>query len=211
MEKFAPEAIVLDDALQFWQLHRDLDIVLLDARHPFDNGYVLPRGLLREPPSHLRRAGIVVLTRSDRVPEYILAKNLDRVQKLAPEAEVFTAVHAPVCWVDIQDNTFPLESLQGQTTLAFSGIADGDAFLETVKNLGITVGESRSFGDHHTYTGEDIAALVRPGLPCVTTEKDLVKVGALWPKDAPPLYALRIGMAVNDEPRFFDRIRKVLR
>ena len=46
---FDLDVLVLDDGFQFWQLARDLDIVLLDARRPFDNGFPLPRGLLREP------------------------------------------------------------------------------------------------------------------------------------------------------------------
>ena len=62
VEQFAPDVVVLDDGMQFWQLHRDLDIVLLNACEPFDNGWTFPRGLLREPPSHLKRARIIVLT-----------------------------------------------------------------------------------------------------------------------------------------------------
>ncbi|MBC8135678.1 MAG: tetraacyldisaccharide 4'-kinase, partial [Fibrella sp.] len=82
VERFAPEVILLDDGLQYWQLHRDLDIVLLDARRPFDNGFVLPRGLLREPPSHLSRAGLVILTRADRVTDrQTLQKTVARVQE----------------------------------------------------------------------------------------------------------------------------------
>ena len=58
IERFAPDVLVLDDGFQHWRLYRDLDIVLLDAQNPFDNGFVLPRGKLREPPSHLSRAGV---------------------------------------------------------------------------------------------------------------------------------------------------------
>ncbi len=48
-ERFAPDVIVLDDGMQYWQLHRDLDIVVLDARKPFGSGFVMPMGDLREP------------------------------------------------------------------------------------------------------------------------------------------------------------------
>ena len=48
---------------------QEREIVLLDAARPFDNGWALPRGLLREPPAHLRRAGIVVLTNAQRVDQ----------------------------------------------------------------------------------------------------------------------------------------------
>jgi tetraacyldisaccharide 4'-kinase len=211
---FAPDVIVLDDALQYWQLHRDLDIVLLDARRPFDNGFVLPRGLLREPPAHLKRAGIVVLTRADRVPPDLLAQHVKQAQHLAPGAEVFTAAHAPVSWVRAADGVLlPLDALAQQEALAFSGIADGKAFVDTVGTLGVRVTASRDFGDHYAYDAEDIAALAseNSGQAAVTTEKDLVKIAPLWPADGPALYALRIGMALDNESGFFAKLETVLK
>ena len=206
VQTFAPDILVLDDALQYWQLHRDLNIVLLDARCPFDNGFVLPRGLLREPPSHLKRAGIVVLTRADRAAPETLAKNVAHAQNLAPNAAVFTATHAPIGWVRASDSAIlPLNALPPEPALAFSGIADGTAFAESVRSLGISVTDSRDFGDHHAYGPEDITALTQAtnARIAVTTEKDLVKVAPLWPTDGIPLYALRIGMSVRDGSRFF--------
>lgn len=215
--RFAPDVIVLDDALQFWQLHRDLDIVLLDARRPFDNGYVLPRGLLREPPSHLSRAGIVVLTRADRVSSIALAKVRAQVQRLAPRAAVFTATHAPLGWLRASDNVLlPLDALRGRNVSGFAGIADTKAFADTVAALGLNLRRFTAFGDHHAYTGQggDALALAHgEGEAAVTTEKDLVKVAPLWPQEnngALPLYALRIGMALDDEARFFERVRETV-
>lgn len=209
VERFAPEVIVLDDALQYWQLHRDLNIVLLDARRPFDNGYVLPRGLLREPPSHLSRAGIVVLTRADRISEREREAALAEIYRRAPNADAFTATHAPQGWVAPDGTLYDLGLLAGRPVFTFSGIADGKAFTETAERLGATVIGARDYGDHHAYTPTDISELVAalpPGSIAVTTEKDLVKVGALWPRNAPALYALRIGMEIDDEQRFFHRI-----
>lgn len=213
VERFAPEIIVCDDALQYWQLARNLNIVLLDARRPFDNGYVLPRGLLREPPSHLARAGIVVLTRADRATPEELADAKAQVVKYASEAALFTANHAPLGWVRAADNAvLPLEELRGKSAFAFSGIADGAAFGETVRGLGVAVTAERAFGDHHAYAA-DVAELVRDAQKAsvaVTTDKDAVKIAPLWPNDAPPLYALRIGMQLNDEAGFFAAIEKVI-
>ncbi|MES2459075.1 MAG: tetraacyldisaccharide 4'-kinase [Armatimonadota bacterium] len=210
---FAPDVIVLDDALQYWQIHRDLDIVLLDARRPFDNGFVLPRGLLREPPSHLKRAGAVVLTRADRVPADLLARNVEQAQRLAPAAAVFTATHAPVGWVRASDEALlPLGALSQQDAVAFSGIADGRAFAQSVLSLGVLITATHDFGDHHVYTNKDIASLglSKSAKIVVTTEKDLVKVAPLWPPEGPELYALRIGMVLRNEARFFARLDTIL-
>ena len=210
VERFAPDVIVLDDGLQYWQLHRDLDIVLLDARRPFDNGYVLPRGLLREVPSHLSRAGIVILTRADRVTDAAtLAQTIAAVREhTAPGIPILTATHAPVGWVraGVPDTILPLDALPDRPAVVFSGIADGKAFAETVTALGIRVHSVRSFGDHHDYTAKDVGALREEAKEnlLLTTEKDLVKVAAFGANasgvDAlPELYALRIALRVSDE------------
>src|SRR5262245_17167980 len=68
VEESESQVLVLDDGFQHRRLARDLDIVLLDALEPFGLGRLFPRGLLREPVSSLRRAGLVVLSRADLVP-----------------------------------------------------------------------------------------------------------------------------------------------
>ncbi len=67
VEELESQVLVLDDGFQHRRLARDLDIVLLDALDPFGLGRLFPRGLLREPPSALRRAGIVLLSRADLI------------------------------------------------------------------------------------------------------------------------------------------------
>src|SRR5205807_2091614 len=64
VEELDSEVLVLDDGFQHRRLRRDLDVVLVDATEPWGQGHLLPRGLLREPRSGLRRADVVVLTRA---------------------------------------------------------------------------------------------------------------------------------------------------
>jgi len=216
VQRFAPDVIVLDDALQFWQLERDLDIVLLDARRPFDNGHVLPRGLLREPPRHLKRAHVVVLTRADRVAPSELEETRRRIARIAPQAEVFTATHAPTAWVRLRDNALlPLDALRERDVSVFAGIADFDSFVHSVEALGARTVVLRRFGDHHVYEADELASVAEKaaGLDAVvTTEKDAVKVAPLWPSNetAPPLLlALRIALKLDDTPRLMRRLRAV--
>jgi len=221
LEKFAPDVIVLDDALQFWQLHRDLDIVLLDARRPFDNGHVLPRGLLREPPRHLNRAGVVVLTRADRATKTELSEARARVVRLAPRAALFTAVHAPTAWMRLPENTaLPLDTFAGRDVFVFAGIADFDSFVRTVELLGARTVALKRFPDHHVYSVGDLAELARGAAGCdaiVTTEKDAVKVASWWPPGnanaaapPPPLHALRIALKLDDGPGFAACLREAV-
>lgn len=68
--------------------------------------------------------------------------------------------------------------LVGQRVFAFAGLADNRQFFETLRAAGLELAGTRSFGDHHRYTPEEIALLVRDaaGLPLVTTGKDAVKL-----------------------------------
>ena len=103
---FAPDILVLDDGMQFWQLHRDLDVVLLNACAPFDNGWTFPRGLLREPPSHLRRAGVVVLTNARRAGSAQIGSGAGAGgETIAPGRPIFTADLAPLSLRNLADST----------------------------------------------------------------------------------------------------------
>ena len=216
VQTFAPDVLLCDDGLQYWQLHRDLDIVLLDARAPFDNGYVLPRGLLREPPRHLNRAGVVILTRADRVDADTLRRTVAYISTLtAPGVPVLTATHTPMGWVrpDNPANLLPVSAFAGKNAVVFSGIADDQAFADTVRGLGVRVQNVVSFGDHHAYTADDlqrIAALSAETGYAIATEKDLVKVTTLPGADAVPLAALRIALKVDNADALFERVLGVL-
>src|SRR5712671_6388565 len=67
IEKFGCDTLLLDDGFQYWKLAgRRRDIVLIDCQQPFGhNEQLLPRGTLREPPSHLARASTIFITKSD--------------------------------------------------------------------------------------------------------------------------------------------------
>lgn len=65
--RFKSEVLLLDDGFQHRQLHRDVDIVTIDATRPFDTGQLLPAGTLREPVTALSRADIILLTRTDSI------------------------------------------------------------------------------------------------------------------------------------------------
>src|SRR5205807_8493587 len=93
IEELEAEMLILDDGFQHRRLARDLDVVLLDATDPFGHGRLFPRGLLRESPRSLARAGAVVLTRCDLVaPEYV-AQIRERVARLAPGVPVAETTH----------------------------------------------------------------------------------------------------------------------
>ena len=200
IEELESEVLVLDDGFQHRQLARDLDIVLVDATNPWGHGHMLPRGTLREPREGLKRAGAVVLTRVDQVPEEKLARIRNEIKNLAPGLVVCEAVHQPaemICW---GSDALELDEIKGKRVLAFCGIGNPGSFLQTLGSLGANVIGCRVFPDHHAYSRNDIQDLIEWAGPIsdsetnlVTTHKDLVKIRASS-LGGISLYALRIEM-----------------
>jgi tetraacyldisaccharide 4'-kinase len=200
VEELQSEVLVLDDGFQHRRLARDLDLVLIDATRPFGYGHLLPRGLLREPPSSLRRAGAVILTRCDQVGEGDLQKVRDRVARLAPGVAVAESVHRPVALVNGAGETTEPSILPYRPAAAFCGVGNPQAFRRTLEGLGCVVNEFRTYPDHHAYSRRDVEELRAWGrsLPeeavVVTTQKDMVKL-RLSELAGRPLWALRVGLA----------------
>jgi tetraacyldisaccharide 4'-kinase len=180
VEELESEILVLDDAFQHRRLARDLDLVLVDATDPWGCGRLLPRGLLRESPHGLRRAGAVVLTRCDQAPAAAVARLAETVAGLAPGVPVVRTTHRPTELVN--RDAAPLERLRQRQVAAFCGIGNPEAFRQTLLGLGARVEAFRTFPDHHGYTRADVEDLTSwarrqaaDGV-VVTTQKDLVKL-----------------------------------
>ncbi len=215
LRRFGLDLLILDDGFQFWQLGRDLDIVLLDARRPFDNGFPLPRGLLREPKRHLRRAGIVVATRAGGLTPAERQVLTAQVSALAPDAPLFFADHRAAGLVPADDLSAPMRpliGLRGARVFAASAIAQPQSFVETLtREVRAEVVGRRAWADHHKISLSDAQAVLdaaaREGAEAlVMTEKDAVK----WPRAVEagifPAYALRIEMTVEDEAGFIEQV-----
>jgi tetraacyldisaccharide 4'-kinase len=215
VEELESELLVLDDGFQHRRLHRDLDIVLIDATCPPTRDYLLPRGTLREPASGLRRAGAIVLTRCDQVP----AAEVDAIRAwLAarwPNTPVATTEHRPTALVN-EGTSAAVETLAGQRVGAFCGIGNPTAFRHTLETLGATVADFRAFPDHHAYALADVEELTRwastlpPGAVIATTQKDWVKL-RVKELAGHPLWAVRIGLTFRaGEAAFAEVLERVL-
>jgi len=203
VQRFQSDVIVLDDGFQHMRLRRDLDIVLLDAEQPFGNGYLLPRGTLREPPSSLSRADACLLTRCPReVTEGKLVGHSSKYVEPAidnRQRPIFCASHVPViaeCYsarhTPPRTTKMPMEEWAGCPVYAFSGIAHNDAFHKTLREMEFDLKGSTGFADHHIYSCGDLhhmqtQAGVKGAQLLVTTEKDRVKIADAWIQDMPLL------------------------
>ncbi len=198
------EVIVLDDGLQHRRLKRDLDIVLIDASDPPAADWCLPGGLMREPWSGLKRAGIVVLSRSNLAAPERLEQLHRRVTRYAPRALIISSATEPIGWYGLACPFTTLDELRGRRVLAFCGIGNDLAFYQLLTKLGLELVDRRSFADHHAYSSEDVQQLsswVESSGPIdavVSTMKDWVKLQT--PRlGGKPLVALKIGVSFGEK------------
>jgi tetraacyldisaccharide 4'-kinase len=205
-----PDVIVMDDGMQHWRLHRDLDVVLLNACEPFDNGWTFPRGMLREPKTHIRRAGIVLLTNARRAGDGALDALRREVSALAPGRPIFVGDLEPVALLDAEGSeSAELGWLDGRRVCAMSALGNPASFESMLGEQGAVLAANVRFRDHHQITRRDLDEVLRKSVlagadAVITTEKDAVKLTA--GAEALPLRVLRVAMVVSDEIAFASAI-----
>lgn len=195
---FNVDVLILDDGFQHRSLNRSVDIVLLDVEKPFGNGYMLPRGRLRESTDSLHRADIVVFTGSRGTENPGVGSS---VEWGVGEKPVFHAWRHPQHLVKgMSDDAYPLEFLEGKRVCAFSGIARPEQFRRTVESVCDNLAAFIDFPDHYRYKASDIEMIRRACTDVsadliLTTEKDGVRL-ITFPEFLATLYQLRIQMEI---------------
>lgn len=157
LTKHGIDWFVLDDGFQHLKLARDADIVLVDATDPFGGGMVIPAGRLREPLAALRRADIVVVTRSVQAP----SPAIEAIVRRHTNCSIFYASTQLECVLRIPrlDVALPQQDWRKASFLAFCAIGNPSAFFGDLRNWGFRVVQERSFADHHAYTAREAAEL----------------------------------------------------
>lgn len=208
VQELGVDTLLLDDGLQYLDLDHSIDVVLVDQNAPFGNGYILPRGTLREPPPNLCRADYIFLTKCDGEPLDDLIK---KIRKYNQEAEILQCTHGPKHLQGVFDDklVLPLEALEGKYIGAISGIAQPKSFDSLLKKLGGKVMFHTTFSDHHAFTSKEIEPFmdrcINRGVDMiVTTEKDAVR----FPKPDKieiPIYFLRIEVRILEGEEVWER------
>jgi tetraacyldisaccharide 4'-kinase len=174
--------VIVDDGLQHRRLHRDLEVVMVDGRAPFGNGSVLPGGPLREPPSGLARADVIVLTHAETLDEAERQTVLTQLRAFRLSVPIVRADHVPLGVRAVTGGPLlPASSLAGRDVFLFCGIASPAGFAQTVTELGAHVTGVLAFPDHHAFGPGDLARVRAAArhAQLVCTEKDALKVARI--------------------------------
>ena len=228
LERFKVDVLLLDDGFQHRQLARDVDVLTIPATHPFGNPEkLLPAGTLREPPSALRRANLILLTHTDTPNIATHIKKL--VRSSAPNALILETIHQPTHLyplvvsrqssvvsykrdvlsenlltgnrLPITDN-YNIKELKGKRVLAVCGIGDPDAFVATLMRCAVVSAELLAFPDHHIYTKIDkqqiYTTFEKTGADLiVTTEKDEQKLEGFVEDRNLPMLVLAVALVIT--------------
>lgn len=172
---------ILDDAFQHRQLHRDINILLLNRDDWQDR--LLPAGNLREPLSAIRRADAIAIPDTERE----LETQLRGWGWKGPVWSLHRRMNVP---------SF------AEPVLAFCGIARPEQFLTGLKAAGLRLTERIVFPDHHRYSGRDMETLRAKALSSgssalVTTAKDAVRLGDFAESGRNELPILTAGLTIE--------------
>ncbi|HEY4706160.1 MAG TPA: tetraacyldisaccharide 4'-kinase [Thermodesulfobacteriota bacterium] len=193
IERFSPDVLILDDAFQHIRLRRDINILLVDSNEGFGNGRLLPRGILREPLSSIRRADFALIKGGQ--PQ---GRVWDALNEYSIPYIPFRYRPCGIFNIDSGEE-LPVEALRGARVISVCGIANPASFRQSLKELGAVVEAELDFPDHHAYSasdGRNIEHRAAGREMVITTEKDGVKLCGLV--KSPPVFALRISIEVEE-------------
>jgi tetraacyldisaccharide 4'-kinase len=188
------DTLILDDGFQYLSLKHRVEIVLVDSKNPFGNGYALPRGILRESIRNLSQAHYVFITKCDGSDNGGLKA---QIRSLNPKAEIIECTHRARYLENVftkarRDLTF----LKALPVGAISGIAAPEGFEREIEQRGARLTLRVRYADHHRYTQQQIIDAINRARESgaeaiITTEKDAVRFPRLDRTDV-PVYFLRV-------------------
>jgi len=212
IEHFNPDIILLDDAFQHNSLYRDIDIVLVNSSDRPKDHKLLPTGNLREPWPCIKRADLVLLSKTNLTGISLFIKN--KLEKTSLPY-FHSSIDLNPTLVNFQNKTtMAVKQLKGKRVLLVSAIGDPDGFHSLVQKTGADILEYLTYRDHYSYTKNDWKAIrktkeeVNADL-ILTTEKDLLKLKG-FSRDI-SIHALRIVLNIEDRgiqiiSNFIDKI-----
>lgn len=212
--RMGAKLILLDDGLQHRKIARDKEVVVLDLNDPYGLGYFLPRGLLREGKSALKRADLIILNHARDENKYEKIKRDISHYSTAP----IVATRLEVSGVLSYPENKPLEIANTKIGL-FSGIAHPEYFRETVKGLECEVLGELVLADHEAIDLDLLEQFANKmkdqgAKYLICTEKDRVKLPEETSSPLPIIWVKTILKVVDGEEsfkKFIDQGKEALR
>jgi len=158
------DLVISDDGLQQADLHRGVDICVVDGGRGLGNGHLLPAGPLREPSDRLELVDWVITNgvwadKPDGLRVSIMQLQATVVQSLDDRTSHTLAEFR--------------NSQQGSSLHAVAAIGNPTRFFSMLEQHGMQI-IPHDFADHHRFTKQDFASMT-DAAAIIMTEKDAVK------------------------------------
>ena len=169
------DLIVLDDAFQYRKLIPSINVVLVDYNRPVFEDRLMPWGHLRDLPSQLKRADVVIVSKSpSEVDELERQQWRSKLQLRDDQTLLFTTIG--YCQPEAVFPEADPHFLYSKRLVLVSGIANTVPLRMYLSDTYKMV-QKLEFPDHHNYSAGDIrsiaaAAKAFPTACLMTTEKD---------------------------------------
>jgi len=199
--------IIVDDGYQSHYIKKDFNIVLIDCSLSLKKYKLFPVGILREPLSAIKRANLVVFTKTNLCLEADLKDKMAFFLQHIDEKKQKTLFSSFVARLLVDQKKqlvpFSLKEEEPISFVGFCGIANPNSFKKTQTQIGVSCIKTFIFPDHWHYTKQDIAKIVdfakeNSVFSLITTKKDYYKINNLIPSDF-NLYVLDVSH-VFDKP-----------
>ena len=171
--------IIADDGLQHYRLKRDMELIVVDTKRKFGNGFLLPAGPLREGKWRLNTVDFIINNIAQQKTNKVNKQENEPLDN-ALDSKLHKQLNM-VLYPEFVCNVLTGEKLSLQqfskeyiNVNAMAGIGDPERFFNTLRLQNFELNEATSFVDHHHFTENDLKHL-SPNLPLLTTEKDAVK------------------------------------
>lgn len=200
IDTYGTDCLILDDGFQHISLKRDLDLVLFNAETLLGNSRVLPGGYLREPLAALHRADAFIINGVSTLDDKRVNGFVKYLGSLYPDKPIFSGCYLPDKKIgrmyNGKNDSLSITECRDIPLYGFCGIAQPDSYYNLIKENHLNLIGFKSFADHHAYSLDDIQSLCDNAHSAgaealITTEKDIVKVRDLLPKDL-PLFILSV-------------------
>lgn len=211
------DLIILDDAFQHRAVKAGLNILLFEYEKIKGFQYLLPAGNLRESFSGVRRADLVLITKSPAEIDTQTQSKIENKLAIAADEIVFSSIRYrnPI---HFQDKSI-LEGLNGLSIVLLTGIANPKPLVAYLNGSSKII-KHLDFPDHYDFTSADVMGLVAAFNAIktdkkiiITTEKDSQRLLKDDFKDLLlnlPIYYLPIEFEIHqkDKPNFDETILK---
>jgi len=201
-KRLGASVIVMDDGLQNPSLAKNLRIAVVDGASGVGNGLCVPAGPLRAPLAGQFAATDAILMIGDGAAGDAVA--------LAAQMAGLELLRAR-----LEPSREMASRLEGHPVIAVSGIGRPEKFAATLLAAKAKILSQRAFGDHHPYSADDVSSLIAEArtLGCLiaTTEKDMTKLGPLWPAtERERLIVVPVALVFEDPARLAGLVKSVL-